>query len=487
MHKKIVMLLVAISLCLMTACDSTAIQNPESQNKQEETDKDKEEQEDKKQKEDTKEDQKDSEEQKTEESEEQAAAGEDAIAGTWILALETNYTGQPNDKIGDMEVYSYPVQEGDGREATLDIYEEEGKLYADFSEYAYESHEAGYHLPVETAKEALYDGCENTGWSAKIVNPREEEPVLCFTLLDADKLVSYSAYTEEDVDEPWSYITVNTYLREGSEAYKNKDDLKYNQTVTVSNVDDLVDAIGNNTTIILEEGVYNINDLNFKKFKNHEFANASSFGEENIKRMTINDVSYLRLMAEQGAEVEICIESPYDPVLSFDNCNNLELDGLILGHHVEPGTCGGSVVTTQNCSSIAINNCHLYGCGAYGVEAFDSYDLSVNDTEIYECTYGITSLYNVYDAAFKNCDVHDNKEYDLIWLSGSGGVEFDSCKFENNRADSDYNNTFVNATDSYGVSFKNCKFIDNVYEHFSEGDVEIENCSFKDKPVSSKK
>ena len=488
MRKRILALLViaAMLLCLVTACDSTTLANlAESTKDQTEDFKEKPEKEETK--EDVKADQADekadaSDDQKEEPAPTEAVqVSEDALCGDWVLVMEKDYNGKPDDKVADMEVYTNFYEEGMGMEAQISIYEDGGKLYADYSTYAYESHEQAYHMPVEIVQEPLYELCENRDWSAHIVNPRDNETIMKFALTGENKLASCNDYTYDydDVEEPWRYVSVMTYLREGSKEYDNRNDLKYSNTVTVSTIQELVQAIADNTKIILKKGVYDLNDLKGKGNFGNKHIDVSMYDDGN-KWMTINGVSYLRLEAEGGGEVEICIETPYDPVLSFHDCIDLEVEGLKCGHRVEPGTCGGSVISANNCSCISVKDCRLYGCGAYGLEAYDSNDITLTDTEIYECSYGITSLYNVYSVAFDNCSVHDNMEYSLIWTSGSGGVEFRDCTFERNKVLNE-NDAFVYVNDSYGVAFRNCKFADNVYRRFSEGDVEIDNCSFRDK------
>ena len=488
MKKRILALLViaAMLLCLFTACDSTTLANLAKSTK-DQTEEPKEKPEGAKENEDAKTDRADLEDDAKDDEKEEPAqpeavqVSEDALLGDWVLVMEKDYNGKPDDKVADMEVYTNFYEEGMGMEAQISIYDDGGKLYADYTTYAYESHEQAYHMPVEIVQEPLYELCENREWSAHIVNPRDQETVMKFSLTGENKLDVCNDYTYdyEDVEEPWRYVCVMTYLRDGSNEYENRNDLKYSNTVTVSDVKELVGAIADNTKIILKKGVYDLNDLKGKGNFGSENVNVDVYDNGN-KWMTIHDVSYLRLEAEKGAEVEICIESPYDPVLSFYDSYDLELDGLKCGHRVEPGSCGGSVISANNCSNISVKDCRLYGCGAYGLEANDSNDITLTDTEIYECSYGITSLANVYSVAFDNCSIHDNAEYSMVWTSGSGGVEFRNCTFERNKVKNDYD-SFVSVSDSYGVSFRDCRFADNVYRRFAEGDVEIENCSFRDK------
>ena len=410
---------------------------------------------------------------------ESADAADHALVGEWIVALWTSYSGKPDDSITQMESSTY-MAEDDFMESTISVYEDNGALYADFSIAQYESNRTGYHLPVEIVNEPLYPECDNQEWYANIVNPKDKSALMKVTLVGENKLIDYDEYTADDVEDPWKSITIDTYLREGSEDYANRDELKYNNTVTVSNVNDLFKAIDKNTKIILEEGVYDFNDLD-RNTEGTKYAEVSSDLDGN-RVIKLTDLSYFALVAKEGAKVEICVETPYDPVLGFSYCSNVVLDGITFGHHVEPGTCGGSVLYVDSGATFDINNCHLYGCGAYGLEANSSSSINLTDTEIYECTYGITSLSNTYGVTFKNCSMHDNKEYDMIWASGSGNVAFEGCTFTKNAAGNAYNSDFVNIMDDcYDFAFRNCTFKDNSYTKFCAQEVTLENCTFDDK------
>ena len=62
----------------------------------------------------------------------------------------------------------------------------------------------------------------------------------------------------------------------------------------------------------------------------------------------------------------------------------------------------------QNCQGIEIVDCRLYGCGILGICASGCDDLYVENTEIYDCSYGAVELYTVDGAEFVNCNIHDS-------------------------------------------------------------------------------
>lgn len=144
------------------------------------------------------------------------------------------------------------------------------------------------------------------------------------------------------------------------------------------------------------------------------------------------------------------------------------LRGLICGHEVEPGYCTGSVVSLSQCSHIAIENCDLYGCGTYGIEAYHIFGLTVADTDIYECSYGLIWLSEVENASFSNCSFLNSEEYSMFSFLACYSIQLEDCKILGNRAPSEYN-SFINCQDSLGVTFENCLFRGSVIDSEYKG------------------
>ncbi|MBQ7581407.1 MAG: right-handed parallel beta-helix repeat-containing protein [Lachnospiraceae bacterium] len=486
--KKIYVFMIALMLGMLTACGSGASET-DAENATEETVEEQQEQENKSGGKSARPKKADADTEKATETKESAKDYDERLIGSWTLVCETDYSGNPGDDMEEMEPYFFMADE-EGFSSTIDIYDDGGSLYADYSMSSYEYTSDGYHMPVTFEKTPLYDECKNQEWSAKITNARTNETVFQFTLTGDNQMMRYQK-TDYDYDdgESWSNIFVATFLREGSDEMKHKDDMRYNDTVTVSDVSELLKAIQSNRKIILKEGTYDLSTAN-ERLKNPDVQFNHGYSSESgtVASVTFTNLTNLRLEAEEGCKVELCITDPYEPVLTLDNCDYVSLIGLTLGHHVEPGTCSGSVLDVRNGLGLNVNNCHLYGCGTYGLEAYDFSRIRFEDTEIYECTYGIVDLADTYDAEFVNCNMHDNSDLEMITLSQCGSISFTDCSFKDNKVDfGGYATDFVSARDSYSITFSNCRFSGNSYGKFSEGDdVELENCSFKD-TITSKK
>ena len=83
--------------------------------------------------------------------------------------------------------------------------------------------------------------------------------------------------------------------------------------------------------------------------------------------LVLNDLNNLSIEAEQGAKVNLLIDPRYAYVLSFKNCNNVNISGIIAGHYPDKGDCTGGVFKFEDCKDIQINDSALFGCGTEGL------------------------------------------------------------------------------------------------------------------------
>ena len=240
------------------------------------------------------------------------------------------------------------------------------------------------------------------------------------------------------------------------------------EKIEVSDADGLLDAIGSNRVIILQPGIY---DLTLAMEK-HTYPERDLYGytervlEQRWKEshpclryaygsLTIRDITGMTIEgADPAQETRIVVDDPGSEVLSFADCDKICLRGLTLGHEVEPGTCSGSVLRFQSSVNITLEEMDLYGSGTYGIEAVSSSTVTVRDTEIHDCTYGILSLVDSYAFDFSSCSFKNNSNYTLLSLDEYSMVLFTGCSFEGNEGP-----LFTLYEDEYpNITFEDCAF-----------------------------
>lgn len=184
--------------------------------------------------------------------------------------------------------------------------------------------------------------------------------------------------------------------------------------IRVSTVLELLEAIAPDAKIVLEPGRYNLTDF-LQDYPNAGDQDAWDDAHPYVKlstvfdgvEVTIRDVSGLSVSGDalDPAETEIVTEPRYAAVLNFENCADVELACLTMGH-TETGDCSGNVLDFDNCQNIYLRTMDLYGCGVYGIQAEGCGNLTVSNSTIRDCEYGPISISgSTDDILFTACTI----------------------------------------------------------------------------------
>lgn len=376
------------------------------------------------------------------------------FCGKWILAGYEYADSIDDDKPSFDHKYYLAMDEWQYSE--LEIYKEEDRLYADY----YSVGNGSQTLNGMTLTEA--DSSTKEFPAAQLKNRRNDEDVIRKVTLLGENELCYSEWYEE-TEWDTGYMIIYTYLREESEELENVEDSQYLQEITVSTIDELADAIQSRTKIILKEGEYNFSELDYREIQNANIDRIQDM--DGVGEYTIQNVSNMSMEAEEGASVVISTEVFYAKALDFLQGSYITLRGLTCGHEVEPGYCTGSVVCLSDCDNVRIEGCSLYGSGTYGVEAYNVNILTMDDTDVFDCTYGLIWFSEVQEANITNCRFTDSDGYNMLTFWGCWSVLLDGCEISGNNSEKEYA-TFINCQGSQSVSFIECTFRNNDYGVF---------------------
>lgn len=219
-------------------------------------------------------------------------------------------------------------------------------------------------------------------------------------------------------------------------------------TVTVRDERGFLDALKDNTTILLPEGTrLNLSRVLDKAsgFKGEGRAYEGyvephmQSGEPTLVSESVFDghqltvVNLRNVTISGGDDCHIVVDPAYAYVLNFVQCENIRIENVTMGHTAE-GYCTGGVVGMYRCSGMEIDSCDLYGCGAYGLVADTTRDVTMTRTIIRDCSYGIMQLFGCSAAIFSECSFYRNREYSLVTVdAGCSGVLFEACRFFENQ------------------------------------------------------
>lgn len=384
--------------------------------------------------------------------------------------------------------YAFYSPADNGESATLVIYEEDGKVKADYAASSYAMLEI-YGTVLTEKNEKAYPDSTNS-WSAefgkKIDAEGSERSFKVTREGDVLHLIACNQYSYEYDGETLTeeYQQDCIYVkRDNPNAKEIMDSYRYKETITVSNVKELFNAIGSGKRIILKAGEYNLSQLPLED-RNNDALNYGGYWDdelyEYVEYYIENDAIYMSylnnicLEGEAGAEVRIVTEECSEAPINFSNCENIVLRNLTLGHAVEPGTCSGSVVYLYDSYHMTFEDCRLFGCGTYGFDASGCSDVTVNNCDIYECSDGLLYVINSEGWQFKDCTFRDTNGYSGFNLWGSWNISFDNCTIKNNSCMGE--NCLICANEYDSVTFRSCTFKNNSYAWLYEGGVYFEEC-----------
>ena len=149
---------------------------------------------------------------------------------------------------------------------------------------------------------------------------------------------------------------------EGAAELPAEDGVRPDAVFQVSTVDELLEAIGPDRVIRLEDGVYNLTEA-----KSYGDLNAGEYWHwvdaYDGYQLVIRNVAGLWLEGSDAQRCSIVTEPRYANVLAADSSDDLHFSNLTAGHTPGEGYCSGGVLDFYSCSRVWIRNCDLYGCG----------------------------------------------------------------------------------------------------------------------------
>ena len=177
--------------------------------------------------------------------------------------------------------------------------------------------------------------------------------------------------------------------------------------IAVKSVDEFLRAIGPDRTIILDGTLFDLSTASNYGSSGGEYYSWTE--SHDGPQLVIRDVRGLtiRAAADDAKATTLAAIPRYANVVSFRNCEDIQIIGFTAGHTKEPGACSGGVLEFQNCGGIRIEGMRLYGCGILGIQASRCTSLDIRRTEIYECSQGAAQFFQCDGLNFIDCDIHD--------------------------------------------------------------------------------
>ncbi len=233
------------------------------------------------------------------------------------------------------------------------------------------------------------------------------------------------------------------------ETKENIDIHQNEKQITVKNGEELMNAIASNTTIYLEPGVYLL-----------PYSYTSGNVNIDYGEVRFNNIENLVIVGT-GEEPVTVMSEAYGEVFTLYDCNNVSFCNLRIGH-LQP-YCKGGVIEIGDCKGFTLNECILFGCGYWGLEARGSQDITIANTLISDCNTFAVSLGKDENVTFKNCAFKRNGQ-NVVRIDTCTGVAFEKVEISDNNEQSYGENSVFSISNSQDIKAVNCTFTNNVAE-----------------------
>lgn len=253
------------------------------------------------------------------------------------------------------------------------------------------------------------------------------------------------------------------------------------EPVTVNTVDGLLDAIGPGATILLEPGCY---DLTTASNYGLDSGSLDYYWAQKGNEYELTLTTYdLTILGSGREETRLVTRPRYANVLALDGCINVRLEGFEAGH-TEGAECAGGVIYARDCETFHMKDLGLYGCGTVGVWADGCFDVTVEDSEIYDCSYTGVDARVTEGLDIKNCTFRDIGQSrgvlgEVFYLDRCKDVTITDCNVSNN-----YVGVLVLAKPGAGIELRDTVFTRNRVESAAFGPqgsgLVMDGCTFAD-------
>jgi hypothetical protein len=148
------------------------------------------------------------------------------------------------------------------------------------------------------------------------------------------------------------------------------------------------------------------------------------------KAINVSGRKGLTIEGAGAGKVQLIVTDLYTDVIRIYRCDGVRIAGVSARHAptTENVMCAGAVIDVQHATNIAIVDCELNGCGAAGVSAVDSQNVSIVRNNIHHNSYAGLWLIRVTGTVQDNLIANNTRAFAIVNDTG--------LVFRNNTLDS---------------------------------------------------
>ena len=214
-------------------------------------------------------------------------------------------------------------------------------------------------------------------------------------------------------------------------------------TITVSNLEDLVANAKDNTIVYLESGTYTIEE-HIVYYVNEDDNRVIDKRVEDTKSMGgqlfLKGLTNFQLIGKKGTK--ITSKNPEAIPLFVVKGDRLKFSNLTISKAVDGNA---DLAYVSGCKNVDFVLCNFDGGGTFGLNILNTNQLKFNNCKIQNCSKGILKAYGSQGLSFKNSEFSENNcSVAPINIYGDGSsVTFSNVVIQNNKR-----NTSTNFQDS---------------------------------------
>ena len=242
----------------------------------------------------------------------------------------------------------------------------------------------------------------------------------------------------------------------------------------VTTTEQLLQAIQSDRHVSIQPGTYRLEKFAGKVSDNVAWSSDTGVVIKGVKNLEL----------EANGEVKILSPESTAAVLTFVDCEDVSIKGVIAGHTPEVQFCVGGVFDLTRCRGFKIANSVLFGCGTRGLSLDGVKDLLLEESVIKECTVDIISAHGCNNLRFVKCEFKNNKYISTpVAFYDSRDVIFEGTVFENNQPEEEnYGMSMFSVDRKSQVTLRACMFRRNRANEFEDrqGSVLCDNTLFEE-------
>jgi hypothetical protein len=267
----------------------------------------------------------------------------------------------------------------------------------------------------------------------------------------------------------------------------------------VSDLEGFVKAVGPGRVIVLEGGGIRMPEFQDSGSEIDIYNMPDDYGNPYIRwgyvfdgyELTITGVTGLTIRGGGNGHFALTNAATYACILRFENCEDIAVENVIAGHSANyTSGCDAGVFSFEDCRDVTIRRASMYGCGAEGLWLYGVDGLTVEDSEIYECSVRLLTVNDSANITFRDVTFRDTGERNLVFMSESENLLFEDCVFRDNRTGYNFSKwnaythnyyyIFETADNTQNVIVRGCEFISNDTFALSNEPVDADHVRFED-------